>query len=219
MAIGVFYIGYILFEIPANLIQKKLSAPLWLGILTFGWGICALAMLLVHDFGSLLAVRACLGIAEAGFFPGVIMYLSSWYIPEEMSFRTAVFYCASAVAGVASGLIASAVLQLDDVGGLEGWKWMFLLEGLPCLGLGIATYFVLPANPQKAKFLTQEERDYIQDRLTHLPKDHYTTKVKSEDITSTLLSPSVWIVSFLFLAVSIPCNFFFLSFYYFIFIS
>ena len=205
VAVGVFYVGYIIFEIPANLILKRTNPAYWLGSLVVAWGICSTCMMFASDFKSLVIIRTFLGIAESGFFPGVIYYLSRWYQPREQSFRISLFYCSSALSGVISGLLAYGFLQMDDVMGLQGWQWLFLCEGIPSIIFGMLTWYVLPSSPEKVKWLTREEKDHAHSRLSHITNlDLKHAGSQMSQVLSIIASPKVLSFGLLFFGIVTP---------------
>lgn len=205
MAVSVFYIGYIICEIPANLILKRTNPAYWLGSLVVAWGICSTCMLFATDFTSLLIIRAFLGVAESGFFPGVVYYLSRWYQPQEQSFRISLFYCSSALSGVISGLLAYGFLQMDDILGLKGWQWLFLCEGLPSVFFGMLAWYVLPSSPEKVSWLSRDEKDHAQTRLGHINKaDLQHSGSQASQVLGIISSPKIWAFSLLFFGIVAP---------------
>ncbi|CAH0002847.1 unnamed protein product [Clonostachys byssicola] len=162
--LSIFFVPYVLFEIPSNILLKKFKRPsTYLGILTFCWGIVMTCTGLVRNFGGLMATRVLLGIFEAGFFPGAIYLCSYWYMPKDMSARVSYFYCASALSGAFSGLLAAAIANMDGVGGYEGWRWIFLLEGIVTVVMGVACFFLLIDTPAlSARWLEPEEIRYLE---------------------------------------------------------
>lgn len=206
LAVGIFYVGYISCEIPANLILKKANPAYWIGSLVVAWGLCSVGMAFVSDFATLLTVRLFLGVAEAGFFPGVVYYLSRWYKPEEQSFRLATFYCSSALAGTVGGLIASGLLQIEEYLGLEGWQWLFLIEGFPSVVCGMLAWYLLPSSPAKVGWLTEEEKELSLSRLDHLRVGDDARRIQSREVLRTFLNWRVWAFALLFLSVGIPGN-------------
>jgi MFS family permease len=128
-------------------------------------GICMTTMGLVHDYRGMLVARWFLGLAEAGLFPGVTYLLSCWYRRAELGLRLAIFFSAAAVAGSFGGLLAYAISKMAGVGGKPGWAWIFILEGLATVLVGIASFWVVPDFPLEAKFLTEEEREQVIERL------------------------------------------------------
>ncbi|KAH7130898.1 major facilitator superfamily domain-containing protein [Dactylonectria macrodidyma] len=162
--LSIFFIPYVLFEIPSNILLKKFKRPsMYLGILTVCWGIVMTCTGLVQNFAGLMTTRVLLGIFEAGFFPGAIYLCSYWYMPKDLSVRISYFYCASAMSGAFSGLLAAGIAEMDGVGGLEGWRWIFLLEGLATVVLGVACFFLLIDTPAlSTRWLEPEEIRYLE---------------------------------------------------------
>lgn len=156
---GTFFIGYVLFEVPSNMALKKFGAPLWLGRIMISWGLLSMAMLFVRTPATFYILRFLIGVAEAGFFPGVIFYLTLWFPAARRTRMTAIFMTAIAVAGVVVGPVSGLILEtLHDFGGLPGWQWLFIIEGAPAVLLGIITLRRLDAGPQAAKWLEPAER-------------------------------------------------------------
>ena len=134
-------------------------------VLIMSWGICACAVAAVQDFAGMMCVRFAIGLAEAGFFPAVLYHMSFWYKPTEMPWRIAMFYSVGQIASALSGLLAYLIGFMDGLGHLAGWRWLFLLEGLPAIILSVIALFGLPDYPQNAKMLNEEERAFILHRL------------------------------------------------------
>ncbi|GAW21848.1 hypothetical protein ANO14919_113740 [Xylariales sp. No.14919] len=129
--LGTFFVPYTLLEISSNLALKKLARPsYYIGALTISWSVVLTLTSIVRNYQGLLVAKLFLGIAEAGLFPGAILIISTWYDRHELATRVAVFYSAAALAGVFSGLLAYLIVKLDGLGGLEGWRWIFIIEGL-----------------------------------------------------------------------------------------
>lgn len=162
---GLFYVTYVIFEIPSNLAMKKVGARIWLARIMISWGLVAGAMAFVAGANSFYLVRLLLGAAEAGFFPGVILYLTYWFPKEYRARIVAIFMVAIPVSSFLGSPISAALLQTDGMMGLRGWQWMFILEAIPAVLLGIAAFFVLPDGPAKATFLSVPQRDWLQRRL------------------------------------------------------
>ncbi len=162
---GLFFLGYALFEIPSNLMLVRFGARRWIARIMLTWGALAVAMMLVRTPIQFYLVRFFLGIAEAGFFPGVIYYLTQWFPAAHRGRAISRFYIAWPVSQVVMGVIAGALLGLDGRLGLRGWEWLFLVEGLPAIAMSVVILFFLPDGPATAKWLTDGERDWITRRL------------------------------------------------------
>ena len=156
---GIFFAGYFLFEVPSNLLLKKFGARIWIARIMVSWGILSSAMMWVKSEWAFYGVRFLLGVAEAGFFPGIIFYLTLWYPSRLRSTRTAWFVSAVAVAGVLGSPISGLIMErLSGTLGLAGWQWVFLVEGVPSILVGIWVWFYLDSNIAQAKWLRAEEK-------------------------------------------------------------
>jgi sugar phosphate permease len=164
---GIFFIGYFFFEVPSNVLLKKFGARAWIARIMISWGIISGAMMFVRTPWSFYSMRFLLGLAEAGFFPGIIFYLTLWYPSRMRSTRTALFVSAIAVSGVVGNPISGAVMDaLSGVAGLSGWQWLFLMEGIPSIVVGVWVFFYLDSSIQEAKWLTVEEKALLARNLS-----------------------------------------------------
>ncbi|KZS88571.1 MFS general substrate transporter [Sistotremastrum niveocremeum HHB9708] len=161
IALTMFFIPYCLFECPANLVLKRFRPSRWLPGIAIVWGTVMTLMGLVKTYPQLVGVRVCLGVAEAGLFPGVVYYLTFWYPRYELQYRIGLFFGAATLAGAFSGLLAFAISFMNGIDGLEGWSWIFIIEGCATVAVGIVAAFILVDFPSTAKFLTPEERAYV----------------------------------------------------------
>lgn len=166
LASGLFFIGYLLFEVPSNLALHKFGARRWIARIMVSWGIVAAAMAFVPTAGWLYGLRILLGIAEAGFFPGVLLYMTMWF-PRAYRVRLmGLFMLALPVSSALGAPLSSAIIQyLDGLFGLSGWRVMFLLEGIPAILLGVITWFYLTDRPSQAKWLTVDEKAWLTAEL------------------------------------------------------
>ncbi len=155
---GIFFLGYVLFEIPSNVILARVGARVWIARIMITWGIVSSAMMFVRSAQGFYTLRFLLGLAEAGFFPGIIYYLTRWFPARERARTIAAFMTATLIAGVVGGPISGALLSLHGAGGLAGWQWLFLLEGVPSIVLGFVVLKVLAERPDDASWLTEPER-------------------------------------------------------------
>jgi MFS family permease len=163
---GIFFIGYFFFEVPSNILLKKFGARVWIARIMISWGVISSLMMFVHSERAFYAMRFLLGIAEAGFFPGIIFYLTLWYPSRLRSTRTALFVSAIAVSGVLGNPISGAIMDsLSGTAGLAGWQWLFLFEGIPSFLVGIWVFFYLDSSILDAKWLTAEEKDLLARNL------------------------------------------------------
>lgn len=158
---GIFFIGYVIFEVPSNLILHRVGARMWIARIMVTWGLVSAAMMFVQSVTVFYVLRFLLGVAEAGFFPGMLFYLTKWFPARERARAVALFMTATAVAGLIGGPVSGALLQMHGVGGLAGWRWLFLLEGLPAVVLGGVVWFYLTEQPEDADWLPGPERAWL----------------------------------------------------------
>ena len=188
---GLFFLGYCLFQVPGNLMLQRVGAPRWIGALTITWGLVATSMMFVRSVTSFYWLRFLLGTVEAGFFPGMIHYLTRWFPARERAKAVARFMTAIPVAQIVGGPISGALLGLHGVAGLAGWQWLFLIEGLPSIALGFAVFAWLTDRPEDARWLPVEERDWL---LGELRREAPPTKAPRG--AGTLLhTPVMWWLS------------------------
>ena len=158
---GIFFIGYALFEVPSNLFMRKVGAKIWMARIMVSWGIVSAAMMFAHNEYAFYALRFLLGVCEAGFFPGVILFLTYW-IPADYRGRVnGYFYFGAPLAFIFGGPLSGLLLDLDGLGGLQGWQLMFLVTGALTVAVGIFAFFYLDNGPRDAKWLTEPERDVL----------------------------------------------------------
>jgi ACS family tartrate transporter-like MFS transporter len=163
---GIFFVGYFFFQVPSNIVLERVGARRWLGTLMILWGAISSSMFLAHSPVSFYTLRFLLGAAEAGFFPGVIYYLRAWFPPSARAGVVAVFMTAGPVSGIIGGPISGALLDWNHRGGFGGWQWMFLIEGIPAILLGISSWFYLANGPEDARWLTRDEKDWLAQSQT-----------------------------------------------------
>jgi ACS family tartrate transporter-like MFS transporter len=163
---GIFFIGYAAFQVPSNVILERMGARRWIFCIMAAWGVLAAANALVRDPVSFYVVRFLLGVAEAGFFPGMLLYLNYWFPRGYLSRCIAFFMVALPVSFIVGGPLSSFILGMDGMAGLHGWQWLFLLEGLPAVVLSLVVLGFLPDGPARASWLTDEEKSAIAARLS-----------------------------------------------------
>ncbi|KAL3450216.1 major facilitator superfamily domain-containing protein [Aspergillus insuetus] len=166
IALSIFFVPYIILEMPSNMLLLKFKRPShYIAIIVTLWGIVMTMTGIVQNFAGLVACRFLLGVFESGFFPAAVFTISRWYLPHETQVRIAIFYSASALAGAFSGLLAFAIAKMDGVAGLEGWRWIFILEGIASAAAGILTFFLLIDTPAlSGRWLTADEQKYLELR-------------------------------------------------------
>ena len=196
---SLFFVGYFLFEIPSNLILERVGARRWISRIMITWGLVSTAMMFVRSEAMFYGLRFLLGVAEAGFFPGIILYLTYWFPPAERARAISRFMTASTVAWILGGPVSGMILDLDGIAGLAGWRWLFLLEGIPSVLLGIAVLAYLPDRPADARWLRPEEKEWLQSQLT-APAPAGPGRA---DLRGALLDPGVWRLTFLYLLLSL----------------
>jgi ACS family tartrate transporter-like MFS transporter len=162
---GIFFIGYALFEVPSNLILARVGARRWIARIMISWGVIASAMMFVRTPAQFYALRVLLGIAEAGFFPGIVYFLSEWFPAVQRGRALARFMIAVPLAGALGNPLSAWLLQLDGWYGLAGWQWVFLLEGIPSVVIGFSVLAVLTDNPAGARWLSEPQREWLIARL------------------------------------------------------
>src|SRR5438094_5050059 len=157
----VFFLGYCLFEVPSNLLLHRVGARRWIARIMVSWGAISVVMMFVQTTLTFYVLRFLLGAAEAGFFPGMIYYLSLWYPEAQRARAIAAFMTAVPVSGVIGGLLSGALLELHGTFGLAGWQWLFLVEGVPAVLLGLIVLFYLTDRPEAAHWLSPAERHWL----------------------------------------------------------
>ncbi|KAH7921920.1 MFS general substrate transporter [Leucogyrophana mollusca] len=197
-ALAIYFVGYVIFEIPANIILKRCNPQVWLPTLTLVWGIVSIIQGVVRNQSGLLGIRFLLGATEAGLFPGVIYVFSVYYRRNERSWRVAIFFGGAALSGAFGGILAYAIGNMNGVGGRKGWQWIFILEGIITCAISLIAYFVVPTWSYKAKFLTEDERKRLLDRL-HADSDAGTNEgFKWAYVRQAFEDHLVWTYAFLF---------------------
>lgn len=162
---GIFFCGYFLFEIPSNLILHRMGARIWIARILLTWGVVAMLTGFVRSAPQLYAARFLLGVAEAGFFPGILYYLSYWFRQREQAQAVGLFLTALPAASIIGGPLSGWILDHVHGLGLSSWRWLLILEALPAIACGVLTYRFLPDSPADASFLSSEEKTQIQDAL------------------------------------------------------
>src|SRR5215217_1060464 len=193
---GIFFIGYFIFEVTSNLALEKFGASRWIARIMVTWGIISAAMAAVSGELSFYVLRFLLGVAEAGFFPGIILYLTYWYPAEYRARFLTAFAVAVPVSTVIGAPISGLLLGLDGMMGLRGWQWLFILEGIPSVLLGIVTWFYLTDRPEKADWLTAEQKAWLKAKLDS--ESAAKQAVKHFTLGEALSSPKVITLSLIY---------------------
>lgn len=193
---GIFFIGYFLFEVPSNIILNKVGARVWIARILITWGIVAAATSLVQDVTHLYILRFILGIMEAGFFPGIILYLTFWFRKEDRAKVISLFMLGLPLAYIFGAPVSGLILDHIHWMGISSWRWMFFLEGIPAVLLGICTFVFLTEKPENAKWLTDKEKAWLHNELES-EKQSVTNKY-SNSTAKTIFSPMIWLLAIVY---------------------
>jgi MFS transporter, ACS family, tartrate transporter len=202
---GLFYVGYLLFEVPSNLILLRMGARAWIARILVSWGLISAATMFVTGPWSFGLLRVLLGVAEAGFFPGIIYYLSDWFPARVRARAVSHFMLGGVIASMVGNPLSGFILQyMDQIGGLWGWQWVFLLEGLPAVALGFVTLAYLTDRPDQARWLTSAERTWLAQQIekdrNHLPPS------RSHLLGAAVLDLRVWLLIAIYFTVAMGDN-------------
>jgi sugar phosphate permease len=200
-AAGVFFFGYFLFEIPSNLLLHKFGAWVWIARILVSWGILAILTGFVQTVFHLYVLRFLLGVAEAGYYPGIVLYLTYWFRQQRLAHPIALLCSATPVANIVGDPISGVILDRIHWFGLSSWRWLLILEGVPAVAGGILTYFLLPGRPAEATFLTSEEKNWVSAELEREEQQ----KLSAGRITAgqALMHGRVWHLTAIFFAFAI----------------
>ena len=190
---GIFFIGYFFFEIPSNILLHKLGARVWIARILVSWGLVSACNGLAQNAVHLYVVRFLLGIAEAGFFPGMILYLTYWFRQREQAQAVALFMAALPVSNVIGAPISGLILDHAHWFGVASWRWLLVVEALPAIVLGVATWLLLPNRPEDARFLERQEKDWLHAELAR-----ESAKQEPMSATRALMSGRVWHLTFVY---------------------
>lgn len=198
-AAGMFFAGYFFFQLPSNLVLEKFGVRRWISGLMITWGVISCLMIFIRGPVSFYGMRFLLGAAEAGFFPGMILYMKRWFPARARARAVAWFMTANPLAGIVGSPVSGALLGLSGKG-LSGWQWMFLMEGIPAILLGVAVFWALSDSPREASWLKGEERDWLLERLS--VEQHAESSLRKENLWQVLVSPRIWMLSVVYFGVS-----------------
>ena len=187
---GIFFFGYFLFEIPSNLLLHKIGARIWIARILITWGIVATLTGFVHTIHQLYVVRLLLGLAEAGYFPGMALYLTYWFPQREQARALALLIAANPVTSVLGAPVSGLILDHVHWLGVSSWRWLLILEGIPAIVFGFLTYFLLPNRPGEARFLATDEKEWIRAELQR--EEQQKLKHRRYSVLQALASGRVW---------------------------
>jgi ACS family tartrate transporter-like MFS transporter len=197
---GIFFLSYVVFEIPSNVILARVGARVWIARIMITWGLLSSATMLVREPTGFYAMRFLLGAAEAGFFPGIIFYLTRWFPERERANTIATFMTAVLAAGIVGGPVSGALLSLDGAWGLAGWQWLFLLEGIPAVLLGLLVFIALPETPRDASWLTMAEQSSL---VAAVSAESNRTREKTTSVAGALRSGRVWLLAVVYFTIPV----------------
>ena len=201
-AAGIFFLGYVLFEVPSNLILNRVGARRWISRILLSWGTVAALMAFIRTPEQLYGLRFVLGVAEAGFFPGIVLFLSQW-VPAAQRARTmAGFMLAIPVAGLLGGPISAVLMSLHGLGGLEGWRWLFLFEALPAIVLGLVVLQRLPNRPREARWLAPAEAEALESQLESELRGGPEARHQVHGLAAAFAQPRLWLLALVYLGVA-----------------
>jgi ACS family tartrate transporter-like MFS transporter len=165
VAAGLFFLGYCVCEVPSNIILERIGARRWIARIMITWGLVAMATMFVRDARTFMIARVLLGVAEAGFFPGIVLFFTYWFPASERARTGAWFMTASPIAVIVGAPLSTWIMRLDGASGLHGWQWLFLIEGVPAVILGVVVLATLTDRPEQARWLAPEERAWLARRM------------------------------------------------------
>lgn len=198
---GAFFIGYGLLDLPSSLLLRRFGTRAWIARIMISWGFVCVAMVWIHSPHSFYLLRFLLGVAEAGFVPGMLLYLTFWFPSHERARAVAWFMTATSLAGVVGAPLSSAILRLDGAAGLSGWQWLFLLEGLPTVLMGLSVLYVLDNSPASARWLSPEEKTWLAAELAHDEARYGATG--HGRLLDAFRLPVVWIMAGVYVTIQV----------------
>jgi MFS transporter, ACS family, tartrate transporter len=200
LAAGIFFAGYVVFQLPSNLIMERVGARRWVAVLMMAWGLISSCMIFARAPWHLHVLRFLLGSAEAGFFPGIVFYLRGWFPPSTRARTLALFAAAGPVSAVIAGPLSGSLLRLHQAG-LAGWQWMFLLEGVPAILLGVGVLWHLTNTPREADWLSLEEKIWLIDALAYDGEESHLRR-PTAGLSEVFVSPQIWLLVFVYFGLN-----------------
>jgi MFS transporter, ACS family, tartrate transporter len=205
LGFGIFYLGYILFEVPSNLLMRRVGARIWIARIMITWGLVSASMLFARNIWEFYALRVLLGVAEAGFFPGIILYLSYWFPDRERAKMSAFFMLAISLSNLVGNPVSGWTLDhLDHVGGMRGWQWLLLIEGIPSVIMGIVAFFYLTDYPSDASWLSEEQREWLLGRMRR--EEQQRQRSHGPDRWAAMVQPRIWLLIAIYFTVAVTTN-------------
>ncbi|MDP9153343.1 MAG: MFS transporter [Pseudomonadota bacterium] len=193
---GIFYLAYAIFEVPSNLIMHRVGARRWIARIAVSWGLVSMCMLFVRTPASFYALRLLLGMAECGLFPGIILYLTYWYPAHRRGRIVALFMAALPISGLVGGPLSGWIMQrFAGMSGLHGWQWLFFIEALPAVAIGVVIWFVLPDRVNDARWLTDDQKRVIARNIAT-----ENAEKPSANTSSVFTNPRIWLMSLMLFA-------------------
>ncbi|KAF2810138.1 high-affinity nicotinic acid transporter [Mytilinidion resinicola] len=202
-ALAIFFPFYVAAEIPSNLMMKRTRPRIWIPTIMVAWGTMCILMGTVKNHTGLMCIRAALGLAEGGLFPGVTFYITMWYRRHECGFRMAIFFSAATGAGAFGGLLARGIVELDGACGFSGWAWIFIIEGAVTLAVALSAFFLMHDYPDTAKFLTEKEKYEVRRRL-EADRSHLAEEFDMQYFWDAVRDWKVWVHMFITIGIFTP---------------
>ena len=198
---GIFFFGYFIFEIPSNLLLHRIGARLWIARILITWGIVAVLTGFARNVSQLYVARFLLGFAEAGYFPGIVLYLTYWFPQRERAQATALFMTGIPITTLLGAPVSGLILDYVHWLGVSSWRWLLILEGAPAIVCGVLTYFLLPSRPQEANFLTSDEKNWIREELGR--EDQQKLAQRHYSVLQALANGRVWHLVLIYFGLTI----------------
>lgn len=198
---SVFFFAYLVFQVPSNIAILKFGARRWIGTIIIGWGSLTLLMFFAQNVTHIIIARFLLGVFEAGFFPGMIFYLSGWFPAKERAKVTALFMLAIPISSIIASPMSGWIVQNAHWVGHAGWRWLFMIEGIPTILLGCMTFFVFPDRPQEAKWLDQDQKSWLINVLETETREKQKNTAISDKMSDVLKSATLWRLVFAYMFV------------------